>query len=73
MRMVKKQSHWTKSWPMPRIPAKQEKEELTEQQAQSSLLVGRERMLAKALLADRVPRRTKYGEMPSDDLCATMR
>ena len=44
---------------MPKRPAKHEKGELTEQQAQSLRLVGRARILAKALLAEVVPRRTK--------------
>ena len=71
--MVKKQSHCTKSCPIPKRPAKQEKAELTEQQAQSSRLVGRATMLAKALLAEVVPRRTKYGDMPSEERRFIMR
>jgi hypothetical protein len=58
--------HWTPSCVMPSRPATQWNVSSSLQQVTSRRDWGRRRMLANAEVADVVPSRTKYGEMPSD-------
>jgi len=51
---------------MPKSPARHSNVSMDLQQAISARDGGVVRMLANADVADVVPRRTKYGEMPSD-------
>lgn len=58
---------------MPKRPAKHSKELTVLQHATSAREAGRERMLAKPAVAEVVPRRMKYGEMPSEVLREAIR
>lgn len=51
---------------MPSNPAKHSNELTVLQHATSALDAGRTRILANALVPDVVPRRMKYGDMPSE-------
>lgn len=64
--MTLKQNHCAPTCAMPNNPAKHSKELTVLQQATSARDAGRVRMFAKPAVADVVPRRIKYGEMPSD-------
>lgn len=64
--MTEKQNHWTPSWAMPNIPAAHSKLLTTLQHATSAREAGRTSMLAKEHVPEVVPRRMKYGEMPSE-------
>lgn len=61
-----KENHCTPNCAMHKSPATHSNALLTLQQAMSVLEIGRTRMFAKAQVLDVVPRRMKYGEMPSD-------
>lgn len=64
--MKAKQAHCTPSCTIPSTPATHSKVSSSLQQPASWMLLGRVRMLVKPAVAEVVPRRTKYGEMPSD-------
>ena len=64
--MKAKHIHWTPSCAMPSRPAMQWNVSSSLQQATSWRDCGRRSMLAKPEVADVVPSRTKYGEMPSE-------
>ena len=55
------------------MPAKQASPFISLQHATSLALRGRTRMLAKPFVADVVPNRTKYGEIPKELLKEIMR
>lgn len=61
-----KQNHCTPTCAIPRSPAVHSNVLTVLQQATSAREAGRTRMFAKAHVPDVVPRRMKYGEMPSD-------
>ncbi len=71
--MSVKHDHCTPTCAIPNRPAKQSNPLISLQHATSARLVGRTRMLAKAQVPDMVPKRTKYGDMPSEERRATMR
>ena len=71
--MTQKQLHCTPTWAMPSKPAKHSKLLTSLQQLRSLRLAGKVRILAKAHVPEVVPKRTKYGEMPSDDRRAMIR
>ena len=71
--MSVKHDHCTPTCATPSRPAKYANPPISLQQARSARLVGRTSMLAKAHVPDVVPRRTKYGDMPSEDRLAMMR
>jgi len=58
---------------MPSNPAKHSNELTVLQHATSALDAGSTRILAKELVPDVVPRRMKYGDMPSEVPRAMMR
>ena len=64
--IMAKQDHWTPTCAIPRSPAKHSNELTVLQQATSALEAGRTSIFANAHVPDVVPRRTKYGDMPSD-------
>jgi hypothetical protein len=64
--IIVKQNHWTPTCAIPRSPAKHSNELTVLQQATSALEAGRTSIFANANVPDVVPRRMKYGDMPSD-------
>jgi hypothetical protein len=64
--IMAKQDHWTPTCAIPRSPAKHSNELTVLQQATSALEAGRTSIFANAQVPDVVPRRMKYGDMPSD-------
>lgn len=71
--MTLKQNHCTPTCAIPRSPAAHSKALTVLQQATSAREAGRTSMFANAHVPDVVPRRMKYGEIPSDVPRATMR
>ena len=71
--MNQKHAHCTPTCTTPSKPAKHSKPLISLQHARSARLAGRVSILAKPHVPDVVPRRTKYGEMPSEDRRAIMR
>lgn len=61
-----KENHCTPSCAIPRSPAPHSNVLTTLQHATSALEAGRTSIFAKAHVLDVVPRRMKYGEMPSE-------
>lgn len=72
-RMMQKQDHCMPTWAIPSRPAKHGKPSIWWQQAMSSRLVGRTRMLVKAQVPEVVPSRTNHGERPKEERRAMMR
>ena len=68
-----KQAHCIPTCAIPKIPATQSNAFNSLQQARSRWLAGKVRIFAKAHVPDVVPRRTKYGEMPSEERREIMR
>lgn len=64
--MKAKQTHCTPSCTIPSTPATHSNVSNSLQQPASWTLLGRVRILANPAVAEVVPRRTKYGEMPSE-------
>lgn len=65
--MNKKQAHCIATWASPNKPEKQAMPLISRQQRTSSQLRGSNKMFKKAHVAEAIPSRTKYVEMPSDD------
>lgn len=61
-----KQNHCTPTWAMPRSPAAHSNVLTVLQHCTSARDAGRTSILAKAHVPEVVPRRMKYGEIPSD-------
>lgn len=70
---MKKQEAWAAICKIPRSPAKQEKPLISLQHAISLALLGRTSTLESEDVPEVVPRRTKYGEIPKEDLRAMIR
>jgi hypothetical protein len=68
-----KQDHCMPIWAMPKSPAAHSKVLTDLQHATSAREAGKTNMFAKAHVPEVVPRRTKYGEMPSEVLRAIIR
>lgn len=64
--MKAKQTHCTPSCTMPSTPAMHSNVSNSLQQPASWMLSGKVRILANPAVAEVVPSRTKYGEMPSE-------
>lgn len=64
--MTVKQNHCTPTCAMPRSPAAHSNAPTVLQHATSAREAGRTRILAKAHVPEVVPRRMKYGDMPSE-------
>ncbi len=71
--MNQKHAHCTPTCATPSKPAKHSKPLICLQHAKSARLAGNVSMFAKPHVPDVVPRRTKYGEMPSEDRRAMIR
>ena len=71
--MMVKQDHCTPTCAIPNNPAKHSNPVTSLQHDRSARLAGSTSILAKAEVPDVVPRRTKYGEMPSDERLEMMR
>lgn len=65
-KITENDSHCVPTCAMPNSPAAHSKVLTSLQQATSARDVGRTSILAKVAVADVVPSRTKYGEMPSE-------
>ena len=64
--MNAKQAHCTPSCTMPSTPATHSKVSSSLQQPASWMLLGKVMIFVKPAVAEVVPSRTKYGEMPSE-------
>jgi hypothetical protein len=64
--MMLKQNHIAPTCAIPSRPAKHSNELTVLQQVTSALDAGSVRMFANPLVAEMTPKRTKYGDMPSE-------